>query len=71
MRKRWLAVVMCLVIGATFAVSLGCTSERSAIAANSIRKDVSRLPDDVLWVLGLDEPTILYEDTFPPYNINP
>jgi len=71
MRKRWLAVVMCLVIGATFAVSLGCTAERSATAVASIRSDLNRLPDDVQWVLGLDEPSILYEDTFPPYPTHP
>ncbi len=71
MRKRWLAVVMCLIIGATFTGTLGCSSTRSATAVASMRQDLNRLPDDVQWALGLDEPSILYEDTFPPYNVNP
>ena len=68
MRNRWLAAVLCLVMAAGFIVSLGCTAENTATAAASIRADARRLPDDVLWVLGLDEPSILYEDTFPPYH---
>jgi hypothetical protein len=68
MRKRWLAVVMCLVIGATFALSLGCTPERSAAVQASVNGDLNQLPDDVLWTLGLDSPSILYEDTFTPYH---
>ena len=68
MRNRLLAVVLCLVMAAGFMVSLGCTAENTATAANSIRADARRLPDDVLWLFGLDEPSIVYEDTFPPYH---
>jgi hypothetical protein len=71
MRKRWLAVVMCLVIGATFAVSLGCTPQRRAIANASVNNDVNQLQDDLQWIVGLDEPSILYEDTVPPYQVHP
>jgi hypothetical protein len=29
--------------------------------------DLDRIPDDFDWILGFDEPSILYEPTFPPY----
>lgn len=35
-------------------------------SAFTLRTDLDHLADDVDWALGLEEPSILYEDSFPP-----
>jgi len=67
MRNRWLAAILCLVAVAGLFVSQGCSPQASARRAHVIKRDLSRIPDEIDWLLGLDEPSILYEDTFPPY----
>ncbi len=70
MAKRCLAIFLCLLAVAALILSTGCayfTPQKNARRLRVARADLSRLPDDVDWVLGLDEPTILYEDGLPPY----
>jgi hypothetical protein len=31
-----------------------------------MRQDLNRMVDDIDWFFGLDEPSTLYENTFPP-----
>ncbi len=48
-------------------VSLEIAAPRDGGSAQAVAKgDLEDLPDNVDWVLGLDEPSVLYEDTFPP-----
>ena len=68
MKNRWLAVMLYLVISACFVCSMGCGAERNATATNTVRVNCDRLVDDCIWALGFDEPSMLYDDTFPPYH---
>ena len=67
MRSRWLVMLACIVTVAFLIASLGCSAERNRRRAVSVRTDLDRIVDDVDWILGLDEPSIQYEETFPPY----
>ena len=67
MRNRWLVALVCFVTLACFASSFGCSPQRNARRAEVIATDLNRLPDDIDWVLNLDAPSMLYEDTFRPY----
>lgn len=71
MTSRWLTVLLCTLTVLGMALSLGCanafTEERTARRAYAIRTDLDHMVDDVDWALGLDEPSILYEDSFPPH----
>ena len=67
MRSRWVTALVCLVAVAGLLVATGCSQERNARRAYVIKSDLDRMPDDLDWLFGLDEPSILYEVTFPPY----
>ena len=66
MISRWATMLLCLltVIGISF--SLGCTAERNRYRRNSMQTDLRHLVDDVDWAFGVEEPSMLYEDSFPP-----
>ncbi|MGD2174019.1 MAG: hypothetical protein PVJ27_01345 [Candidatus Brocadiaceae bacterium] len=70
MRKRSLSVLLCLLAVVGLVVSMGCnafTPERTQRRVSVARQDLGRIPDEVDWVLGFDEPSIIYDDSFPPY----
>jgi len=70
MRNCWLTRLLCLVAVMGLMASLGCnafTAERQRRRALSIQKDLDHMVDDVDWALGLDEPSTLQEESFPPY----
>ena len=67
MISRWITVVLCFVMFIGVSASLGCTAERNRYRANSIGDDLDHMVDDVDWALGLDERSMVYEDTFPPH----
>jgi hypothetical protein len=70
MAGRWLTVILCLLTLAGISVSLGCANafseDRNRMRVYSIRTDLNHMVDDVDWFFGLDEPSVLYEDSFPP-----
>ena len=68
MASRGLTMLLCLLTVAGFAVSLGCavSEERSRRHAYVIREDLKHLTQDIDWVLGLDDPSGIHEDSFPP-----
>jgi hypothetical protein len=66
MRSRWLVTILCLATMIGLFVSTGCSPERNARRVSTMRSDWERIPDEVDWLFGLDEPSILYEETFPP-----
>ena len=70
MRSRWLTRLLCLVAATGLVLSLGCnafSAERQRRRVQTSMTDLDRIPDDFDWILGFDEPSILYEPTFPPY----
>ena len=71
MSSRWLTGVLCLLAAVGLAISAGCSNafsaERNRRRAYVVRRDLDRMVDDVDWILGLDEPSIIYEDSYPPY----
>ncbi|MHC4592490.1 MAG: hypothetical protein ACYS8L_07340 [Planctomycetota bacterium] len=71
MASRWLTVTLCMLTLIGTLVSLGCanafTEERTRRRQYAIETDLDHMIDDIDWVLGLDEPSILYEETFPPH----
>jgi len=67
MTSRWVGIVLCLLTVVAISVSLGCSAERNRRRSYSMETDLDHLVDDVDWALGLDEPSILYEDSFPPH----
>jgi hypothetical protein len=71
MVSRCLRVLLCLLVVAGLAMSLGCrntySAERVRMRTYSMQTDADHIVDDVDWALGLDEPSILYEDSFPPH----
>jgi hypothetical protein len=67
MRSRWLIRLACVLTVAVFIVTCGCSAERNRRRAYSVRTDLDHMVDDFDWMVGLDEPSILYEETFPPY----
>jgi len=70
MSRRWLSTVACLLALAAISISLGCSHywarERTRRRADVVKMDWYRTGDDLDWVLGFDESSILYEDSFPP-----
>ena len=71
MASRWLTAFLCLLTVVGISVSLGCanafTAQRRRMRIQSVEVDSDNIIDDVDWILGLDEPSTLYEDSFPPY----
>jgi hypothetical protein len=67
MIARWLTVVLCFLLLVGISAALGCSVERNRYRTDSMRTDLDHLVDDVDWALGIDEPSILYEDSFPPH----
>jgi hypothetical protein len=70
MSSRWLTVVLCSLALIGVSLSLGCaemfSAERNRRRSYVMKSDVDRIPDEIDWALGLDEPSTLYEDSFPP-----
>ncbi|MHC4480309.1 MAG: hypothetical protein ACYS8K_03775 [Planctomycetota bacterium] len=71
MASRWLAGLLCLVTLMAILLSVGCanafTEERVRRRKFAMETDLDHLIDDVDWALGIEEPSILYEDSFPPH----
>jgi len=70
MRSRWFARVVCLLTLTALLVVLGCANalseRRNRYRLYSINRDLDHMISAVDWVLGLDEQSITYEDSFPP-----
>jgi hypothetical protein len=70
MPRPYLTGLLGLILALVLMFSAGChpfRADRQAMRLDSISKDVDRSIDDIDWALGLDEPSMLYEKTFPPY----
>jgi len=71
MKSHWLAGLVCVVTLAAMVLSAGCSNpvsaDRNRRRAYVVQTDLDHMTDDIDWALGLDEPSILYEDSFPPY----
>ncbi len=68
MTHRGLSLLICLLAVLGFALSMGCTlsEERRRLQGYVVQEDLKHMQDDFLWAIGSDEPSILYEDSFPP-----
>lgn len=70
MRQRSVILTLCLLAVIGLIVSTGCNAfspEKMERRRRVVRQDLQLIPDDVDWVLGLDEPSVVHEETFPPY----
>lgn len=67
MITRWVSAVLCFLMIVGISASLGCTVERNRYRVNSMQTDLRNLVRDVDWALGIDEPSMLHEDSFPPF----
>ncbi len=70
MRKRCVSLLLCMAALVGLTLSLGCNAfapERNQRRMQVVRSDTRRIPDEVDWILGFEEPSQLYEDTFPPF----
>jgi hypothetical protein len=68
MRRKWLVHTLCLLAVLCISLTAGCnafTPERNRMRMHSIRTDLDRMVDDVDWILGLQEPTPLYNPMRP------
>jgi hypothetical protein len=67
MRNPWTIRTVCLLLALGFVVSLcACNAfspQRQRRRAYVIRTDLDRMVDDVDWILGLHQPTSLYNET--------
>ena len=68
MTRRGLSTLLCLLAVLGFALSLGCsvTEERRSRRRYAVREDLHHMRDDLDWALGIDGPSILYDDTMTP-----
>jgi hypothetical protein len=70
MARRSLTTVAFLLVIAGACVSLGCShywaAEKTHRRIEVAKSDWNRAGDDLDWALGLDEPSIMYEDSLPP-----
>jgi len=69
MRSRWLVCLLCLVALGSVLLTTGC-SVSSAQRRNrilTIRTDRERIKREWDWILGVEDPSILYDYTMPPY----
>lgn len=67
MITRWVTVVLCFLMVVGVSASLGCSAERNRYRTDSMSRDLDHMVDDVDWALGIEEPSMLYEDSFPPH----
>jgi hypothetical protein len=71
MASRWLTVVLCLLTVGGISAALGCSeylsAERNRRRAYVVKTDWEHAGTDLDWMLGLDVPSSLYEDSFSPY----
>ena len=71
MKSHLIGRFFCLLVGLAFVVSVGCadytSAERQRYRSYTWRQDAHHLSDDIDWVLAVDVPSMLYEDTFTPY----
>jgi hypothetical protein len=67
---RCLTVLLCLLTVGGICVSLGCSNylsvEKERRRAYVVRTDWNHAGDDLDWSLGLSNPNIGFEDSFPP-----
>jgi hypothetical protein len=67
MIARWVTVVLCFLMVVGLSTSLGCSAERNRYRRNSVSRDLDHLVAEVDWLFGVDEESMLYEDSFPPH----
>jgi hypothetical protein len=70
MAYRWLARSVCLLALVGLVLSLGCnafSAERTRMRSYSVRTDLDHMVDDADWMLGLDEPSTMYDESLAPY----
>jgi hypothetical protein len=71
MFRRWLAASICLLVVVSASMSLGCarfySRERMARRQYIYDRETDLMVDDIEWALGVDDPSMLYEDSFPPH----
>lgn len=68
MKGKRFARVVCLLLICSFVIIAGCqafSAERNRRRRYSMRTDLDRLVDDVDWILGLQRPSRLYDETRP------
>ena len=60
------AFLAAIILASTLGCANAFSEERNRRRLQVIRMDLEHMVDDIDWVLGLDEPSVLYEDSFPP-----
>jgi len=70
MKNRFIVAALCMLALAGAALLTGCqvTPEQSREQAYVKHMDRSRINDDWTWILGLDDPSILYNESLPPFH---
>ena len=69
MINRWFTRLLCLSAVVGIVLAMGCgrlSAERKRRYRYVIRTDLQHMWRDMEWIVGLDEPSIVYEDSFPP-----
>jgi len=60
-----------MAIGAMLFLSTGCGSmfsaDRNRARASVVRADMARIPDEMDFILGFEDPSMIHEDTLPPF----
>jgi len=70
MRSRRLTGLICLFVLSGLILFTGCnafSAERQHRRSYAIQTDLDNIVDDVDYLLGLQEPGTMHEETFPPF----
>jgi hypothetical protein len=69
MLTRRLTWLLCLAALFCTVLTSGCSSDpaRRYTQTYTVRTDLGRLAHEIDWILGLDEPSILFDASMPPY----
>ncbi len=71
MRNRLLGWFVGVLVIAGMALSTGCSNAFSAERTRQrdyvVNRDLDGIVDDMDWALGLDEPSMIYEESVTPY----
>ena len=68
MRRKWLVHGVCLLGLLCITLTAGCnafSAKRNRMRMHSIRTDLDRIVTDVDWILGLQEPSNMYDPIRP------
>ena len=67
MITRWVTVVLCFLMVVGVSPARGCAAGRKRDTTHKKIRGMDQMVVDVDWALGIEEPSMLYEDSFPPH----